>query len=782
MPNTKGFIKKTMKDPIGRPVLRVEDERLLKGEGRFTDDLMMEGQLHAVFVRSPYAHAWINRIDLSAAARMPGIRACVHGKALVKVGLNPIDPLTRSPNYPVKNKDGSELPDVRRWPLAVDKVRFAGEPVAVVAADSVEQAMAAAEAVNVEYEPLPSVVNAEDAIQVKAPLIWDELGSNLCVDTEYGSREEVDLAFSQAHEIVSVTVDYPRHIVAFLEPRTVLARYDIERERFEVFTGCQSPHWFQRDIADVLDVKHSRVRVVAYDTGGGFGARTSPSPEVAVTAWLAQFTGSPVKWVPDRSESFLTDSQSRDHRMHVQLGMDEHGKMTAIRLTSLWRLGAYLNPRSIWLYANYMSLMLCGVYRISAAHFCLKGVFSNTAQIGPFRGIARAEVSYAIERVVEEAARQLGIDRIALRQKNLIRHTDLPWTTPTGAFYSDADFYGNFNKLLNQLDPEEFEQRRQESAQVGKLRGLGYSVFVDSVGGSPVEFAEVEVKKELVEARVGTKSIGTGHETSFAQVLASQLQIPIEQVRIVDGDTDDLPTGTGTHGSRSMRIGGSAMFYSAEKALEKCRSYAAEIFEVAMEDVDYSSGNFHIPGTDRQISIFETAKIADGNGDVLVASHEHSVKHAMFASGCQACEVEIDQDTGQVSIDRLLAISDPGKIINPLIVDGQMHGGLAHGIGHAILERAFYEPTTGQLVTGSFLDYTIPRADDVPEFDLLWNPIETDENPLGVKGAGEIGTMGCPAAVMNAIIDAFTPLGITDIQMPATAERMWHLLKNPVQR
>ena len=767
-----------MKDPIGRPVLRVEDERLLKGEGRFTDDLMEKGQLHAVFVRSPHAHAWINRVDLSEAATMPGVRACIHGKALVKVGLKPINPLTRSPNFPVKNKDGSELPDVRRWPLAVDKVRFAGEPIAVVAATSIEQALAAAEAVEVEFEPLPSVINTEKAIKANAPLIWDEIGSNVCVDTEYGSREDVDLKFSQAHKIVSVTVDYPRHIVAFLEPRTVLARYDIERERFEVFTGCQSPHWFQKDIAEVLDVEPNQVRVVAHDTGGGFGARTSPSPEVAVTAWLAQFTGAPVKWVPSRSESFLTDSQSRDHQMHVQLGLDEEGRMTAIRLNSLWRLGAYLNPRSIWLYASYMSLMLCGVYRISAAHYCLKGVFSNTAQIGPFRGVARAEVSYAIERVVEEAARQLGIDRIALRRKNLIRRSDLPWTTPTGAFYTAADFYGNFKKLLNQIELDEFERRRQKSAESGQLRGLGFSVFVDSVGGSPNEFAEVEVKKEFVEARVGTKSIGTGHETSFAQVLSSQLQIPLKQIRIVDGDTDDLPAGTGTHGSRSMRIGGSAMFYSAEKVLEKGRSYAAEVFEVAIEDVDYSFGRFHIPGTDRQVSLFEVAKVAERKGDVLVASHEHNVRHAMFASGCQACEVEIDLDTGQVSIARLHAISDPGNIINPLIVDGQMHGGLTHGIGHAILERVFYEPETGQLVTGSFLDYTIPRADDVPDFDLIWNEIETDENPLGVKGVGEIGTMGCPAAVMNAIIDAFTPFGITDVQMPATSERIWRLLKN----
>ncbi len=766
-----------MKDLIGKPIIRVEDERLLKGEGKFADDFAFEGQLHAVFVRSPHAHARICRVDMSVAARMPGIRACIHGRALEKVGLKPINALTRSPDYPIKNADGSDLPDVRRCLLATDKVRFAGEPVAVVVADSFHRALIAAEAVDVEYEELPAVIEFEDAVHSDAALIWEEIGNNICVEAEKGNREEVDREFGCAHQIVELSVDFPRHIVAFLEPRTVLARYDVGQERFEVFTGSQASHWFQKDIAAVLDVEIDRVRVVSNDTGGGFGARTAPSPEVAVTAWLAQFTDSPVKWVPDRSESFLTDSQSRDHRMLVQLSFDGNELMTVIRISSKWRLGAYLNPRSIWLYSYYMGLMLCGVYRIPVAHYSLIGFFSNTAQVGPFRGVARAEVSYAIERIVDEAARQLNIDRISLRKKNMITRSDQPWTTPTGAFYSAGDFEGNLQKLIDRINYDEFELRRQVSAENHRFRGIGYSAFIDSVGGTPNEFAEVLVRDDIVEARVGTQAIGTGHETAFGQVIASQFQIPIEQVRIIEGDTDFVQSGQGSHASRSMRIGGSALFYSAEKVLEKARSQAANYFEVAVEDVEYTSGHFCIPGTDHKISLFKVAEFAYDQGQPLIDSHKHIVQHSMFVSGCQACEVEIDPETGSISIEQLIAVSDPGTIVNSLIVAGQLHGGLTHGIGHAVLENTFYDPTSGQLVTGSFMDYAIPRADDVPAFELDWNPVKTDENPLSVKGVGEIGTMGAPAAVMNAVVDALEPLGITEVQMPATSEQIWSLIQ-----
>ena len=764
-----------MEKLIGKPVVRVEDERFLKGAGRFTDDIQFNGQLHAVFVRSTHAHARIKSIDSAIAAKIPGVQAFAHGETLAKVGFQPIDSLNRSPNFPVRNKDGSELPDVRRWPLARNKVRFVGEPVAVIAAETLQQAKDAAEAIIVDYEPLPSVVHAESAAQM--PPVWDEVPENQFVDFESGDRSTVDAAIVDAFHVTKIRVDFPRHIVAFLEPRSVIARQNEKDGRLEIHSGSQSPHWIQGAVADMLNMPPEQIRFISPDTGGGFGARTSPYPEVAVVAWLAQFTGRPVKWTTERSESFTTDTQSRDHCMDVELAVNEEARMTAIRISSLWRAGAYLIPRSVWLHASYMSLMLCGVYRIPAAHYQLRGVFSNSASIGAFRGVARAEVSYALERAVDEAARELGIDRVTFRLNNVIRTADMPWTTVTGANYTAGDYEDNFRQLLALIDFDEYATRSRESREAGKYRGLGFSVFNDSVGGTPNEFVEIEVENDFVEIRVGTKSIGTGHETVFAQLMADLLQIPFEQLRIVDGDTDRVRTGSGTHASRSLRIAGTAMFWCTEELIEKGRLFASEYLEVKQQDVDYEEGQFTVRGTDRRVSLFDTANRMRETGQTLMAEHEHVTEGSQFSSGCQACEVEVDPETGVVTIIRLVAVSDPGKVINPLIAEGQVHGGIAQGLGHAVFEKAHYDRTTGQLITGSFMDYTIPRADDLPMFETLWNPVETDENPLGVKGVGEIGTMGAPAAAMNAIVDSLQPLGVKEVQMPATSEQIWRAIR-----
>lgn len=768
-----------MTDLIGKSILRVEDERLLTGEGTFTDDFSFEGELFACFVRSPYAHARIRSIDVSVAARMPGVRFVANGETLVKAGLQPIDSLTRNPNFPICNKDGSPLPDIRRWPLAREKVRVVGEAVAAVVADSVQAARDAAEAILVDYEPIEAVVDVDHAQSPKSPLIWEELDSNVCVDCEHGDPSAVDAAFAEAHNVVSMTLEYPRHIVAFMEPRAVVARYDKDTERYEVRCGSQSAHWHQAGIAEILNVPIDQVRVISSDTGGGFGARAMTYPEFAVVAWLSQQTGSVVRYTLDRSESFLTDSQSRDHRLTVELAVDECGTMTALRLSSVWRLGAYLNPRSVWLYALYMQLVRCGLYRIPTSYCQIKGMFTNSANIGAFRGVARAEACYALERVVDKAAHELGIDPITFRNMNTIQPHEMPWTASSGARYSAGDYPANFQMLLEHIDWVEYEQRREASAQNGMHRGLGFATYVDSVGGSPNEFAEVLVDGEIVELKVGTKSIGVAHETVFAQLVASRLQIPMERIRFVEGDTDRVTMGNGTHASRSLRIGGSAIHFSAEKVLKKAREFAAEYLEVSSNDLEYDSGLFCVSGTDRQISLFDVAKlIRKESGDDLIAAHEHVTQGHMYASGCQACEVEIDAETGEVRIDRFLTVCDPGKIYNPMVVEGQVHGGIAQGIGHAILEKAQYDSLTGQLVSGSFMDYTLPRADDMPMFESFWNPVETDENPLGTKGVGELGITGSPAAIMNAITDALRPLGVTDIQMPATSESLWRLIRN----
>ncbi len=767
-----------MEELIGKPVVRVEDKSLLTGQGRFTDDLHFDGELHAFFVRSPHAHALIRSIDASNAVQMPGVVAFACGETLANAGLQPINPLTRSADYPICNKDGSPLPDVRRWPLARGKVRLVGEPVAVVVATSAQLARDAAEAVDVDYEPIDAVINVDQAMAADAVLLWDDLESNICVDTESGDRTSVDTAFAAAYRVISTTVDYPRHVVAFMEPRAVIAHFDKDTQRYEVTCGSQSIHWHQAGIAEMLNVSPAEVRVISPDTGGGFGARTSPYPEYAVVAWLAKHTGAVVRYTPDRSESFLSDSQSRDHRLTVQLSVDENFKMTALRLSSVWRLGAYLNARSIWLHASYMHLVNCGVYRIRASHFECKGVFTNTANIGAFRGVARAEACYALERVVDQAAAELGIDRVELRQLNMIQVSEMPWIAPSGARYSAGDYPTNFQMLLERIDWSEFECRKKAARQNNKYRGLGFSTYLDSVGGAPNEYAKVAVTGDLVEACVGTKSVGVGHQTVFAQLLASRLQIPLERVRIIDGDTDRVSRGVGTHASRSLRIGGSAIHVGAEKVLKRAREFAADHLEVVARDLEYSGGSFCVSGTDRRISLFSIAELMmQDDGESLAADHEFVTAGHMYASGAQACEVEIDVDTGQVRVCRFVTVADPGRIFNPLVVDGQVHGGVAQGIGHALLERTHYDEATGQLISGSFMDYTMPRADDLPMLENIFNPVDTDENPLGTKGVGELGITGAPAAVMNAITDALRPLGTFDVQMPVTSERLWRLIR-----
>ena len=763
----------TANEYIGKPIARLEDERLLRGQGQFTDDYSMENQCHAVFVRSHHAHARIESIDTAAAAKMPGVNRIVHGEDLVGMDLKPINPLTRSDNYPVRNKGDAALPDVRRWPLAHRKVRFVGEPVAVVVADSIQQALDAADQVKIDYEVLQSVTTCEQAFDESAPLVWEELKSNTCVDLEYGDSAKVDSAFLAAKHLVSMDVIFPRHIVSYLEPKGVLARYDSKSCRYEIICGGQSPHWHQAGIAEMLNVPQDSVRVIMPDTGGGFGARTSPFPEYAVIACMSKLAGRPVKWIADRSECFTADTQSRDQSMTVTLAVNADHNITAVRLVSQWRLGAYLHPRSIWLHASYMYLMLCGVYRIPAAHYELKGAFTNTAPIGAFRGVARAEVSYALERIVDFAAQSIGIDRLELRKKNLIKQSELPWETPTGAQYRSADFLQNFKMLHQALDYSKYESRCRKSKSMGNLRGIGYSMFIDSVGGTPNEFAEINVTGQYVEAKVGTKSTGTGHETVFAQLVASQFQLPLDRVRIIDGDTDLVSKGSGSHASRSLQIGGSALFCSGQKTLARAKCVAAELLETALSDIQYESGFFKVPGTDRRIGLFEIAEHLSVKGEPLVESEEYFVSGRMFSSGCQACEVEIELETGHVRVDKFVAVSDPGVVFNPNIVTGQVHGGIAHGVGHALLENVHYDVDSGQLLTGSFMDYAIPRADELPFIETIWNPIETKDNPVGVKGVGETGTMGSPAAIMNAVADALKPYGELDLQMPMTAEQIW---------
>lgn len=769
--------KPGMNNLIGKSIKRVEDFRFLTGQGRYTDDLQMDNVLHAVFVRSPHAHARIKSVNLSLAKNMQGVRCVLHGEALAKAGLQPIDTLSHTGAVKIHNKDGSELPDQRRWPLARKKVRFVGEPVAVVVAQSLFEAQDAAETIEIEYEVLEAVIGIDNALRSDAPLVWDELPSNICADHESGDRTAVDKAFATADKMVSVDVEYPRHVVAFMEPRSVVAEYNTEDQTYKIYAGGQSPHWVQAGIAEVLMEPVDKIRVILPDTGGGFGARTWIYPEMPVIAFLAKLAGSTVRWTPERWESFVSDTQSRDHRIRISLSIDENCRITGLRLSSIWRVGAYLAPRSVWLHATYMALVACGSYRIPAIHYELQAVFTNTATVAAFRGVGRAETLYALERAMDEAARQLNMPVIEFRKINLLHSNELPWLTPTGATYDAGDYARNLELLLEQVDLQGYAKRSAESRHRGLHRGMGYSVFVDSVGGAPNEFAEVRVVDDIVEVRVGTKSIGTSHETVFVQVLATRLGIAMDQIRFVDGDTGLVKTGSGTHASRSLRYAGTAMIRSVEKLLDQAKESAAEVLEVRTGDLQYQDGNFHVPGTDRSVNLFEIARIEQQNGNLLQSEDEFVSSEVIFVSGAQVCEVEVDSETGRILLDRFIAVSDPGVVVNPMVAEGQVHGGVANGAGHALLECAVYDSSDGQLLTGSFLDYAIPRADDLPMIECLWNAVPTEENPLGVKGVGEIGITGAPAAIMNAVCDALKEFGKIDIQMPATPERVWQAIR-----
>ena len=548
--------------------------------------------------------------------------------------------------------------------------------------------------------------------------------------------------------------------------------------RTTLWAGTQAPHRNLDLLSELLGIPAGEIHVVTPDMGGGFGARGALYPEFLLTVFAARALGRTVRWTGERAEGFSTDSQSRDQRISIELALDANGQFLALRFRAILRHGAYIPGRSLWAVALHQAQMICGVYRINAACFELKGVFTNTAPVSPLRGVGRAEAAYALERVVDAAARETGRDAVALRRMNLISARELPWQTPMGACYDSGDFSANLTMALDAAQASTFDQRRDEARARGRLRGLGVAVYIENTMGVPMEFAEVVVcGDESITAHMGTQNFGMGHETVFAQVLADALEVPIDRVVIDYGDTDRVRTGAGSHGSRSMRIGGTTLIYAARALLDKARDYASVLLEVSASDLEYSDTRFRIRGTDREAGLSEIASFAESRGDRLSADNEHEVEVATYPNGCHVCEVEIDPETGAVDIVNHCLVADVGNSVNPMIVHGQLHGGLAQGLGHVLSEEAVYDRDTGQLVSGSFMDYAIPCADELPAFVTILNDVPTAENPLGVKGAGEGPTTGSPPAMMNAIIDALGEYGITHIDMPATSERVWRLIR-----
>ena len=771
---------------IGASVLRTEDLRLLTGRGRYVDDLVLPNQAHAVFVRSPHAHARLRAVEAAAARGMPGVLAVLTGGDWAADGLgglphyaNGVDHLdVTKPAFGPETIPHGALP--LQPAIARDRVRHVGEIVAMVVAETPAAAQDAAERIAPEYEPLPAVTDARAALAKDAPPLFDERPSNLCVASENGDRAATDAAFARAYKIVRLDSRNHRVMGTPMEPRGALAEFDAASGVHTLHSPSQGVHRHKNAIVAMFGLTPDRVRVVTRDVGGGFGIRSPCYPEYPLLVWATRRLGRPVKWTATRSESFLSDFQARDFHVEGALALDRDGHFLALTLDYVGNLGAY--PVSFAVMSNLLR-MAAGVYDIPALHVAVRGVVTNTLPVGVYRGAGRPESTFILERLVDIAAAETGIDRAELRRRNLI--AGLPYQSPLGHRYDTGAFAANMEKALRLADWPGFAARRAAARARGRRVGIGFANYLESPTGFPGERTDISVDPAgRVAAVIGTGASGQGHETSFAQVVASALQIPIDQVAIVFGDSDIAKSGGGSHSDRSMRLGGTILVRASEAVIERGRALAAHALEAAAQDIAYADGRFTVAGTDRGLGLYEVARIAldprtpEPLRAPLGATAEVAQRLHAYPTGTAACEVEIDPDSGAVRIVRYVTVDDVGRIVNPMIVEGQVHGGIAQGVGQALLEDCAYDARTGQLLAGSFLDYGLPRADDLPPLVAAGDGVPALSNPLGIKGAGECGTTPATAAVINAIVDALADLGVRHLEMPATPERVWRAIRD----
>ncbi len=762
---------------IGRALPRFEDERLVQGEGRYSDDIVFDGQTFAAFLRSPHAHALIRSIDGTRAMRAAGVLAVYTIADYLADGCESI-PLMPVPAGALNVDDPAFKPTAERpifiskqWPLAKDRVRFPGEAVAMVVARTAAHARDALELIAVDYEPLPAVTSAAAAAGGDAPTLWDECPDNVAFDNAFGDAALVESALAGAHLVLEETYVNPRIVVAFMEPRAGNALVDASG-KLALYTGCQGAHRIRLGVCGALKLKADDVRVICPDTGGGFGARSDPYAEQICIAWAAKKLARPVKWTNDRTESQLTDYQGRDITTRVRMGFDADGAIRAMSVDILGGLGAQ-TLSFVQLHNTYR--IAPTVYRVPAALVRVRGALTNTTPTGPFRGAGRPEATLAIERTLDIAARRLGIDRIELRRRNLIRRSDLPYATAAGLKYDSGDFAGNMRAVLKSSDWKGFARRRKDAAKRGRLAGIGLANYVECPVGAPHERVELRVRSDVerVDLVIGTQSTGQGHETSFAQVAADLLGVAPSQVRVITGDTDAVAIGGGSHSDRSMRIGGALMVQASDEIIDRARALAAGRLGVAQRDVIFRDGLFGAQQTNVKLSIFELARHADAP---LEAAAGFRGRMPAYPTGSAVCELEIDLETGVVEITRYTAFDDAGQPINPLILHGQVHGGIGQGFGQALTERHCYDEA-GQVLTASFMDYAMPRADLFPYLDVHLVEDPTKANALRVKGGGEGGTTPAPAAVLNAVCDALASAGVDRFEGPATPARIWAALK-----
>ena len=771
--------------PIGKPLQRREDYRFLTGAGQYTDDVTLPGQTHGVFLRSPHAHARIKSIDISAAAQAPGVVQIFTGADLAeaKVGGLPC-------GWLIHSKDGSPMKEPPHPVLAQGKVRHVGDQVALVVAETANQAKDACELIVVDYEELPPVIDITTADSA-ASLVHDEVPGNVCYDWGHGSKDAVDAAFAKAAHVTKLSFANNRLIPNAMEPRAANAHYTRHDESYTLYVANQNPH-VERLLmcAFVLGLPESKVRVIAPDVGGGFGSKIFLYAEETALIWASKRVGRPIKWTAERSESFLTDAHGRDHATTAELAMDAQGNFLAMRVSTVANMGAYLSTFASSVPTILYATLLAGQYKTPAIYAEVKAVFTNTAPVDAYRGAGRPEATYVVERLVETAAREMKMDPAAIRRQNFI--TEFPYATPVGLTYDTGNYEAHLAKAIAIADVAGFPARKAASAAKGKLRGLGYSCYIEACGLAPSNIAgalgaraglfeagEVRVHPTgTVTVFTGSHSHGQGHETTFAQVVAAKLGIAVEAVEIVHGDTGRVPFGMGTYGSRSLSVGGTAIVKAVDKIIAKGKKIAAHLLEAADTDIEFENGEFTVKGTDKKVPFGSVALTAyvphnyplDKLEPGLNENAFYDPTNFTYPSGSYVCEVEVDPETGKTRVEKFTAVDDFGNIINPMIVSGQVHGGIAQGLGQAMMESCQYDPESRQLLTGSYMDYTMPRADDLPSFTVDHTITPCTHNPLGVKGCGEAGAIGSPPAFINALTDA---LGVRDIAMPATAERVW---------
>ena len=769
---------------VGQSVPRLEDPALLTGRGLFADDggTNFEGALRGYVLRSPHANARFADADVSATAAMPGVAAVLTARDYIADGLGPIPHI----GPPVKRRGGDAPASPPYFPLADGHARHVGDGIVFIVAETLDRAKDAAERIEIDYEPIPAVTGTADLLVDGAPVVFDGCPDNECFVHEIGDRTATDAAFAGARNVVRRRFLLSRVLANAMEPRGCLANYDPRARRLFLRAPVQHPFVVRALLANrVFGVDEQSIHVEVDDVGGSFGIKANVYPEYLLSLWAARRLGRPVRWVSERSEGHLSDYHGRDNVTDAELALDADGRFVGLRVRTVVNLGAYLSPLGAGPAVNNLG-SLAGVYRTPAAHVEVRGALSNSQPTAPYRGAGRPEAAFVIERLIDAAAEDLGVDRIELRRRNMIGRGELPFATPLGFVYDSGDFETNMDRALALAEADGFERRRRDAAGGGKLLGLGVANAIERAAPPGIEFAEIRFAPSgRVTVLCGATTQGQGHATTFAQLLSDRLGLEPEEIRFVQGDTDRLAFGFGAGGSRISAMGCAALLIAADKVVDKGKQIAAHVLETAEDDIEFADGSFAIAGTDRAISLVEVAQAAFQPTRLppdiepgLMETGTYRSQFASYPNGCHVCEVEIDRETGETRILRYVVVDDFGTVINPLLVKGQVHGGIAQGAGQALMEHMVFDRDSGQVLAGSLMDYTMPRGDDLCSFEVESNPVPTAANPLGVKGAGEAGAVGALPAVISAVSDALSPLGIGEVEMPATSERLWQAIRS----